>query len=222
MITVKNLNFSYTGLEPCLLRDVNIKINKGSYTAIMGDNGSAKTTLAKLMLGLLTPVTGSVEIGTNRIGYLPQNLKNINSQFPITVGELMNCHASIIKLKDRNSITNVLKSLGMLDKKSSLISDLSGGQMQKVLIARALLGKPELLILDEPSTGLDPKSQDDIYSILRRLNIEEGVTIVSVEHNLHAAFKNSTDILSIEKCTVKSSTVPENTTGRKGDRNVRI
>jgi zinc transport system ATP-binding protein len=174
------------------------------------------------MLGLLKPVSGSVELGTERIGYLPQNMKNINSQFPITVVELMNCHGKVIKIKDRGSINDVLKSLDMLDKKNCLISDLSGGQMQKVLIARALLGKPELLVLDEPSTGLDPKSQDEIYSIFKRLNVNEGVTIVSVEHNLHAAFKNSTVILSIENCTVKSSPVPENTTGRKGERNVRV
>jgi len=222
MITIENLNFSYTGAEPYLLKDVNIKIKKGSYASIMGDNGSAKTTLAKLMLGLLKPVSGSVGLSANMIGYLPQNLKNINSQFPITVGELMNCHGKVIKINDRNSIDDVLKSLGMLDKKSHLISDLSGGQMQKVLIARALLGKPELLVLDEPSTGLDPKSQDEIYTIFKQLNTKEGVTVVSVEHNLHAAFKNSTVILTIENCTVKSSPVPENTTGRKGEGNVRI
>ncbi|MHC1721507.1 MAG: metal ABC transporter ATP-binding protein [Clostridiaceae bacterium] len=222
MITIENLSFSYSGIEPYLLKDVNIKIIPGSYAAIMGDNGSAKTTLVKLILRLLKPVAGIVELETKKIGYLPQNSKNINSQVPITVSEFMNCHAKVIRLKDKNSVDSALKSLDMLDKKNRLISDLSGGQLQKILIARALLGKPELLILDEPSTGLDANSHDEIYSILKRLNIEEGVTIVSVEHNLHAAFKNSTEILSIENGTVKSSPVPENSPGRKGVRNVRI
>ncbi|HSN58168.1 MAG TPA: ATP-binding cassette domain-containing protein, partial [Clostridiaceae bacterium] len=105
------------------------------------------------------------------------------------------------------ALAQMLNKLGMQDHKQELLSNLSGGQLQKVLIARALLGKPELLVLDEPSTGLDPKSQDDIYKLLKSINKELGVTIVSVEHNLHAAYKTSDVICSIEKNTVKTNTV---------------
>lgn len=222
MITISDLNFSYTGKEPFILENVNIKINRGSYTAIMGDNGSAKTTLIKLMLNLIKPVSGSVELGTKKIGYLPQNSKSINSQFPITVYEFLKCHAKILKLKDKNLIDENLKKFDLLGKKNCLLSNLSGGQVQKVLIARALLGKPELLVLDEPSTGLDMKSQDEIYSIFKHLNQHEGVTIIAVEHNLHAAFKNATDMLSIENCKVKFTSLKKDTTDINGGRYVRI
>lgn len=207
MINVENLSFSYTGKEPFMLNNVKINIKKGSYVAIMGDNGSAKTTLAKLMLGLLKPVRGSVEVSAKRIGYLPQNARNVNTQFPITVSEFLNCHAKAIGLKDKDEIGKMLEDLGLGSHSSELLGNLSGGQLQKVLIVRCLLGSPDLLILDEPSTGLDHNSQDDVYALLRRINTENGVTIVSVEHNLHAAYKNSTAILSIEKCTVKTNTV---------------
>jgi zinc transport system ATP-binding protein len=207
MIKIENLNFSYSGKEPYILNNVSLHIKDGSYVAIMGDNGSAKTTLAKLILGLLKPVSGSVTVGTRHIGYLPQNARNINSQFPITVMEFMKCHARAIRMKDNAGLAQMLEKLGMQDHKQELLSNLSGGQLQKVLIARALLGKPELLVLDEPSTGLDPRSQDDIYKLLKSTNKEFGVTIVSVEHNLHAAYKNSDVICSIEKNTVKTNTV---------------
>jgi zinc transport system ATP-binding protein len=207
MIKIESLNFSYSGKEPYILNNVNLHIKKGSYVAIMGDNGSAKTTLAKLILGLLKPVSGSVTVATKHIGYLPQNARNINSQFPITVMEFMRCHARAIKMKDNALLVQMLYKLAMQDHEHELLSNLSGGQLQKVLIARALLGKPELLVLDEPSTGLDPKSQDDIYKLLKSTNKELGVTIVSVEHNLHAAYKNSDVICSIEKNTVKTNTV---------------
>jgi zinc transport system ATP-binding protein len=218
MINVENLAFSYTGREPYILCSVNINIEKGSYVTIIGDNGSAKTTLAKLMLGLLKPSEGSVEVAANRIGYLPQNARNVNSQFPITVMEFMKCHAKAIGLGDKGEIDLMLENLGMGSQKSSLLGNLSGGQLQKVLIARCLLGSPELIILDEPSTGLDHNSQDDVYALLKRINTEQGVTVVSVEHNLHAAFKNSTVILSIEKCTVKTNTVA----GIKGGRDASV
>jgi zinc transport system ATP-binding protein len=214
MIKIENLNFSYTGKEPYILNNVNMHIEKGSYMTIMGDNGSAKTTLSKLILKLLKPVTGSVTVETKKIGYLPQNARDVNSQFPITVMEFMRCHAKAIKLKDKLSIEDMLMNLGMQGNKRDLISSLSGGQLQKVLIARALLGNPELLVLDEPSTGLDPKSQDEVYALLKRLNTEQCVTIVSVEHNLHAACKTSTCICSIEKNTVKINTVAGVTGGK--------
>ncbi|MBP1744335.1 MAG: putative metal transporter, ATPase component [Firmicutes bacterium] len=207
MIKIENLNFSYSGKEPYILNNVNLHIIRGSYVAVMGDNGSAKTTLAKLMLGLLKPAAGSVTVDAKRIGYLPQNARNVNSQFPITVIEFMKCHARAIRLRDMSEIECMLEKLGMQGHEQELLSNLSGGQLQKVLIARALLGKPELLVLDEPSTGLDSRSQDDVYALLKRINTELGVTIVSVEHNLHAARKNSTVICSIEKNTVKTNTV---------------
>jgi zinc transport system ATP-binding protein len=128
-------------------------------------------------------------------------LNNFNNSFPITVAEILNCHKSALKIKDSKCIDKVLSIVNMNNFKNNLIGELSGGQKQKIFIARALMGKPDLLILDEPSTGIDVKSQKDIYSFLRELNKKNNITIISVEHNLQAAIENSTHIFNINKFT---------------------
>ncbi len=198
MIEIKNLVFSYTGNEPYILNKINLNINKGSYVSILGENGSAKSTLVKLILKLLSPLEGSISLGTKNIAYVPQKVESLNTQFPITVYEILKCHMKILKIKNHKVIDESLKAVGMCDLKNSLIGNLSGGQQQKVFIARALLGKPELLILDEPSTGVDVLSQNEIYKIIKYLNLHSHITVISVEHNLNAALCNSTHICKME------------------------
>lgn len=201
MIKIQNLNFSYTGDTPYIIKNINLNINKGTYTSIIGENGSCKSTLVKLMLNLLKPCKGSINIDTKKIGYVPQRIDNFNSQFPITVNEILKCHMNILKIKNKNIIDKSLDSVGMLSFKNNLIGNLSGGQQQKVFIARALIGEPELLILDEPSTGVDIKSQNEIYSFIKSLNINKKITVISVEHNMEAALKNSSHIIKMEEGT---------------------
>ncbi|MHC6180566.1 metal ABC transporter ATP-binding protein [Clostridium sp. JNZ X4-2] len=197
MIRIKDLTFSYTDNPPYLLNKVNLSIEKGTYTSIIGENGSAKTTLIKLILGLLHPLKGSIYVSTKKIGYVPQMLETFNSQFPITVSELIKCHMKVLKIKDKNSMDRCLDFIGMGSFKNSLIGNLSGGQRQKILIARALVGHPELLIFDEPSTGIDTLSQKSIYKIIKDLNRNSFITVLSVEHNLKAALENSTEICTM-------------------------
>lgn len=201
MIKIQNLNFSYTGDTPYIIKNINLNINKGTYTSVIGENGSCKSTLVKLMLNLLKPCKGSINIDTKKIGYVPQRIDNFNSQFPITVNEILKCHMNILKIKNKNIIDKSLDSVGMLSFKNNLIGNLSGGQQQKVFIARALIGEPELLILDEPSTGVDIKSQNEIYSFIKSLNINKKITVISVEHNMEAALKNSSHIIKMEEGT---------------------
>jgi zinc transport system ATP-binding protein len=198
MIEIKNLIFSYTGNEPYILNRINLNINKGSYVSILGENGSAKSTLIKLILKLLSPLEGSISLETNNIAYVPQKVESLNTQFPITVYEILKCHMKLLKIKNYKVIDESLNAVGMGDLKNSLIGNLSGGQQQKVFIARALLGKPELLILDEPSTGVDVLSQNEIYKIIKYLNLHSHITVISVEHNLKAALDNSTHICKME------------------------
>lgn len=209
MIQIDNLNYSYSGDSVYILNNINFIIEKGCYVSILGDNGSAKTTLIKLILKLLTPVSGTILTSTDKIGYVPQHVEKINSQFPITVYELLKCHYRALKLKDSKSINIILKDLGIFEFRNNLISNLSGGQMQKVFIARALLGGPELLILDEPSTGLDAQSRQEIYCKLKSLNINSKVTIISVEHNIKAALENSTHICVLKDGTAKISLISD-------------
>ncbi|MEA4811757.1 MAG: metal ABC transporter ATP-binding protein [Anaerolineaceae bacterium] len=199
MISIENLFFSYTGHAPFILSDLNLSLDRGEYVSIMGENGCGKSTLIRLILGFLDPVSGIVATDATRISYLPQKKDAVENGFPITVGEVLNSYAHLLKLSDKKRVDEVLSKVGMLHEKRSLLSQLSGGQVQKVLLARAVLGEAELLVLDEPSTGLDPESQKDIYTLLREMNQTRGITIISVEHNLEAAIANSTLIYHLDQ-----------------------
>ena len=194
MITARDLYFSYTGTAPYVLQGINLEINSGEYISIAGDNGSGKTTLMRLALKLLKPVGGSIETSSKKTGYVPQKSSCADTGFPITVFEMLNSYRRLVKVKDCAQISRALKLVGMEGFEISLTKTLSGGQHQKTLIARALIGSPDLLVLDEPSTGIDSASRKEIYAILKALNKEQGITIVSVEHNLKAAVANSTRI----------------------------
>lgn len=208
MINIKNLSFSYDNKSPELLKDINLNIDKGIYLSIVGENGSCKTTLIKLILGILKPNKGSIEINSELIGYVPQRLDSFNSQFPITVKEVLNCHKKT--LKDKNvDIDSILKQVNMENFKNRLLGMLSGGQQQRILISRALMGNPDIIILDEPSSGVDEVNQKEIYRILKSLNREKNKTIISIEHNIDVALANSTHILKVNKGSMNLYTVEE-------------
>lgn len=192
MIKAENLSFSYTGTRPFLLDNINLSIAAGEYVSILGDNGSGKSTLMRLMLNFLKPTQGTIVIQARCLGYVPQQNDFTNSGFPITVGEMLYSYRKLLKVKDRGAAAESLRQVGLSGMDTALMGHLSGGQRQKALIARALMGSPELLLLDEPSTGVDPESQREIYGLLKRLNEDQGITIVSIEHNLAAAMANST------------------------------
>lgn len=194
MITIQDLCFSYSPSKPYLLKDLNLTINQGDYISILGDNGSGKSTFVKLLLKLLTPTKGKIVDDFAKAAYVPQRFENLNMQFPITVYEILNCYRRTLKIKDKDCITKYLDLVKMRNFSNALIGTLSGGQCQKIFIVRALMGNPDLLILDEPSNGVDLKSQDEIYSLIKNINIVQKVTVISVEHNLKAAIDNSTFI----------------------------
>ena len=185
MLKLEHVNFSYdTGSE--LLKDINMQVNDGEYVAIVGENGSGKSTLLKLILGLLEPVSGNVTNNFRRIGYVPQRFESLNSQFPMTVYEVLEYYRRVIGVKDKHVVRACLEQMKVEHLRDRLIGTLSGGQCQKVLIARALMGEPDVLVFDEPSTGIDVKSQQELYSFLQELH-QKGMTIITVEHNLKFA-----------------------------------
>jgi len=202
LITIKNLSFSYTkGTD--LLKNINLNIPTGTYLSILGENGSCKSTLVKLILGLLKPDSGCISLDSNKVSYVSQRLDNFNAEFPITVKEVLSCHAKTVGIKNSKCIQSSLKNVNMSEFSNKLIGNLSGGQQQRIFIARALIGDPDLIILDEPSTGIDEKSQNEIYPLLQSLNKDLGKTIISVEHNTKVALKYSTHILKLENCAMK-------------------
>jgi len=197
MIKAEDLSFSYSGSPPYILSGLELEIKNGEYVSVVGDNGCGKSTLMKLILKFLRPTHGSIVTDAKKIGYVPQKNDSINSGFPITVWEMLNSYRKLLKLKDKAVVSESLRLVGLSDHARALMGNLSGGQAQKAFIARALMGEPDLLILDEPSAGVDIDSQREIYALLKRLNTENGITIVSVEHNLDAAISNSTTIFHL-------------------------
>lgn len=208
MINIKNLSFSYTKGQD-LLKNINLVIPDGIYLSILGENGSCKSTLIKLILGLLKPDLGIITLDSDKISYVPQRLDNFNGEFPITVKEVLTSHSKAIGIKNEKVIKDSLKKVNMTEFENNLIGNLSGGQQQRIFIARALIGNPDLIILDEPSTGVDEKSQNEIYPLLQRLNKDFGKTIISVEHNTKVALKYSTHILKIANGIIKLYTKAE-------------
>lgn len=198
MISFKNVCFTYTKGSDYLLKNISFDICHGEYISIVGNNGSGKSTILKIILGFLKSDRGSLSLKYNRIGFVPQKLDNLNFQFPITVYELLNNHRKILKIKDKTVVLKILQRFNMQDYKDHLVGNLSGGQMQKIFIARALLGKPDLIILDEPSTGIDAISQISIFNMIKDINQEEKITILSVEHNINIALKYSDKILYVD------------------------
>ncbi|AYD39926.1 metal ABC transporter ATP-binding protein [Clostridium fermenticellae] len=197
MLKINNLYFSYNNLAPYILNNINLTIKDGEYVSILGENGCGKSTLIKLILNILSPTSGTIVNDAKNVGYVAQKSDFLNSDFPITVYEMLDCYRKILKIKDKKIVEKSLDRVSMLKFKNSLIGNLSGGQCQKVFIARALMGNPHLLILDEPSTGVDIKSQREIYSLIKSLNRDTGITVISIEHNLKAAISNSSLIYHI-------------------------
>ena len=196
MIDLQHVYFAYEHGQ-YLLEDVNMTIRDGDYVSVVGENGSGKSTLIKLILGLLSPSWGSISNTYRHRAYVPQRFETLNSQFPITVWEVLNCYRQDLHLKHKEIIRDCLEQMNVYSLKDQLIGNLSGGQCQKVLIARALMGHPDLLIFDEPSTGIDVRSQEELYPFIKDLNENKGVTVITVEHNLKFAVRNSTKMFHV-------------------------
>lgn len=198
VISIRNLYFSYDG--NFVLEDVNLDIYKGDYLGIVGPNGSGKSTLIKLILNILNPLRGTIKIlgqdiknfnDWGKIGYVAQKASSFNTSFPATVQEIVaaNLYSRIglfkpINKKYLDKVHHVLEITGMEDYAGRLIGSLSGGQQQKVFIARALVSSPEILFLDEPTVGIDIESQKEFYELLERLNEEMDITIVIISHDI--------------------------------------
>ncbi len=196
VLTVRNLTFRYRKEEP-LIENLNFSVFEGEFFGILGPNGSGKTTLLRIMLGFLKPLEGSVEIfgrdiksfkNWEKIGYVPQRFY-VERAFTGTVGELFRAIAP------KEKVGWIIAYLHLEDILRKPFTHLSGGQQQKVLLALALTTNPDLLILDEPLTGLDIHAQEHIESILRE--ISQRRTVIVVSHDVGFIVRNSSRILCL-------------------------
>jgi zinc transport system ATP-binding protein len=213
MLSVEQLSFRYNSVE--VLSDISFSVDAGDYIGLVGPNGSGKTTVIKIILGLMQQEKGTVTLfGTDsstfrdrhKIGYLPQKPTHFNPHFPATVKEIVSLglfskmrFPKRITKDDEAVIYEAMEMADVLDISDALIGELSGGQQQKVLVARAVVNKPELLILDEPTTALDPEARENFFKVLYELNLKKNVTVILVTHDIASIGKYASKLLYLDK-----------------------
>lgn len=213
IIEIKNLSFRYGNIN--VLDDINMQISRGEFVGLIGPNGSGKSTLLKIILGLLNPQQGEVTLfghpvnrfnAWDKIGYVSQKANSFNTGFPATVHEVVamglygkkGVFKPLNKL-DKEKIRKAIELVGLSEFEKRNIGKLSGGQQQRTFIARALVNDPELLILDEPTVGIDVESTKQFYNLLDNLNKELGITIILVSHDIGVVTKQVTQIACLNK-----------------------
>jgi zinc transport system ATP-binding protein len=207
IIEIKNISFSYN--NELVLEDISLTVKRGNFLGVIGPNGSGKTTLLKIIVGLLKPQTGSVELfgqplntfkAWSKIGYVPQRVTATALHFPITAAEVV--AMGDVTNKGQHAVKIALSEVGMEKQAHKIISELSGGQQQRVFIARALVSQPELLILDEPTSGVDAESQAAFYELLHTLNKKKKLTLVLISHDIDVVAKEVSEVACINRTLV--------------------
>lgn len=212
IIELKNVSFSYNGEE--IIKNVNLKIYERDFLGVVGPNGGGKTTLIKLILGLLKPDSGEIKVfgkspkrGRREIGYLSQ-FEDVDFNYPITVEQVIMASTlgnSLFKRfseEDRKTAKDAMKKMKILGLKDKMLSELSGGEKQRVFISRAIASNPKVIILDEPTANIDIKMKEGLYRILKEINKE--IAVVIVDHNLELISKYAKEVACINKCSFRS------------------
>ena len=205
LLTCKDLSLGYDGVR--IARGIDFAVEAGDYLCVLGENGSGKSTLMKTILGLQPPLGGSVATGDglkrSEIGYLPQQTE-VQKDFPASVREIVlsGCGNRMgmrpfYNKEDKRIAGENMEKLGLTPLAKRCYRELSGGQQQRVLLARALCATRRMLLLDEPVSGLDPVVTDEMYSIIERLNRDDGITVIMISHDVAAAVRYAGKVLHI-------------------------
>lgn len=216
VVSVEGVSLAYHGAEA--LRDVSFAVEQGDYVGIVGPNGSGKSTLIRCILGLARPDSGRISLfGTElaafdqwqRVGYLPQGFQHFNPHFPATVAEAVALGLLAarrfprrITREDAGAVDRALERMGIAGIRDRLVGELSGGLRQRALLARALVNEPELLVLDEPTTALDPETREGFYETIRGLNREKGTTVILITHDSGTIGRHASRLLYLDKRVV--------------------
>ncbi len=211
-----NVTYRYGSVDA--LSNVSFNVEAGDFFAVTGPNGSGKTTLVRLALGLANPTAGEIRLfgvpaskfdRWDMVGYVPQTMDGIHTQFPATVREIV-AHGlykgfdpfGFWRRGRQEVVERSLEVVGIEDLADRRISAVSVGQQQRALIARSLVRRPKLLVLDEPEAGVDAAGQEQLYSVLRRLNTEQGITILMVSHDIGAVLQEAKTVACINRTVV--------------------
>ena len=204
-LTCQRLCVGYDGQS--VLQDLTFELLAGDYLCIVGENGSGKSTLMKTILGLQPPISGRILTGDglrkNEIGYLPQQTV-VQKDFPASVREIVlsgcqgRCGSRPFYNKEEKKLAaDAMEKMQVAPLAKRCYRTLSGGQQQRVLLSRALCATRKMLLLDEPVSGLDPKVTAEMYALIQKLNYADGITVVMISHDLHAALQYASHILHI-------------------------
>jgi zinc transport system ATP-binding protein len=212
VIDIRSLSFQYG--TKTVLENINLQVQKGSFLGLVGPNGSGKSTLIKCILGLLQPTKGDITIfgqpinkfnHWEKIGFVSQKANSFNSGFPASVFEVVSMGLfrkvglfRFLTKQHKQKVREAIELVGMTDYLKQNIGELSGGQQQRVFIARALVSDPELLILDEPTVGVDIQSANNFYEMLSELN-KKGITLLLVTHDVAAMTEKVSAVACLNK-----------------------
>ena len=191
LITIDSLTVAYVGVVA--LKNVSFTIDAGEIVTIVGPNGSGKTSLLKAIIGAVVPQEGNVDVKSGlKIGYVPQRL-NLDPTLPISVGRFMRLSEN----SSKKECQRALEQAGVAEIMTKQMSELSGGQLQRVLLAKALLGSPEMLLLDEATQGLDQPGAAEFYKQIEKLREETGCAILMISHDLHVVMSASDRVICL-------------------------
>ena len=203
-ITCRNLSFAYDG--ETVLSDIKFSLDAGAYLCIVVENGSGKSTLMRGILGLKQPSKGEIvfdDLKPTEIGYLPQQTQ-IQRDFPASVrevvlsGRLNSMRGRLFyNAEDKAAAAENMERLGIDDIADRCYLELSGGQQQRVLLARAMCATKKLLLLDDPVTGLDPVAANEMYNLIKLVNLCDNTSVIMISHDIHAAVRYATHILHL-------------------------
>ena len=210
MLIMKNVSKSFnpgTVNEKCALKNLNLELKDGDFATIIGSNGAGKSTLMKTLLHLQPPISGTIELGDglkkNEIGYLPQQTL-VQRDFPASVREIVlsGCQSRcglrpFYNKEEKQLASDAMDKMQITRLVRRCYRELSGGQQQRVLLARALCATQKMLLLDEPVSGLDPKVTAEMYTLIEKLNREDGITVIMISHDVAAAVRFASHILHI-------------------------
>jgi zinc transport system ATP-binding protein len=213
IIEMKNVNFTYERQR--VLEDINITIEQGSFLGLVGPNGSGKTTLLKCLLGLLKPQQGEIKLfgqpiqkfkNWHEIGFVSQKANSFNTGFPASVYEVVSSGLTskiglfkFMSQQDRQNVIQAIDAVGLSQFSKRNIGELSGGQQQRAFIARAIVSNPKLLILDEPTVGVDSQTVQNFYEMLMHLNRDLGITLILVTHDVGTITDKVSHVACINK-----------------------
>ncbi|MBT68346.1 MAG: zinc ABC transporter ATP-binding protein ZnuC [Thiotrichales bacterium] len=191
LITLNNISLSHNGKN--VLDDVSFKLHKGEFVTLIGPNGAGKSSLIKILLGVIKQDSGDITYTDNvRLGYTPQTF-SANPFIPISVKDFLTLNQKI----DSEFMFKTFELTGIKDLLQSPLKNLSGGELQKVLLTRALLNKPNVLILDEPAQNLDVDGQMQLYKLIQDIHQQQNCAVLMVSHDLHRVMKESTQVLCL-------------------------